>query len=99
MSGPSYAVTQEYEGYRIRETTQREGEGMLVTHDWLKATGLGPPTRMNIQDIVNAAIYNHEGGAFLPVDMNDVYSGRKRAFPRKFAIDGLRKSGLVIARR
>ena len=102
MSGPSYEVTQVYEGYRIRESTQPEGEGMLVTHDWLKVVGLGPPTRSNIQDIINAALYNHEGGTLVAPNLNEVYAsaGLSRRFPKNFAVNGLAtaRSGLIIAR-
>ncbi len=52
----------EYNGWRIREDTQRPGTGMIVTDKWLLDHGFGTPRRSNIDQIVQATIAAAFGG-------------------------------------
>lgn len=95
MSGPNYDVTRVAGGWRIMEVGQ-EPPGMFVGDDWLSNAGFGPPSRSNINDIIAATLYNVAGGTltkFNPKDMGHLPR------PRSFAVDGMRPSGLVVAKR
>jgi hypothetical protein len=92
-----YDVRRVEGGWRIMEVGQ-EPPGMFVGDDWLRAAGLSAPSRSNIQDIINATIYNAGGGRlakFNPKDLGHL------PFPRQFAVDGLagKRTGLIIAKR
>lgn len=94
MSGPNYDVHRAEGGWRIMEVGQ-EPPGMFVGDDWLKNAGFGPPSRMNIEAIVKATIYNTRN----PLQKFEMKSLGHLPFPKQFAVDGLRDSGLVIAKR
>jgi len=95
MSGPNYDVTRVQGGYRIMEAGQQP-PGMFVGDDWLRDAGFGPLSRSNIEAVINATLYNAQKNPitrFNPKDLGHLPR------PRSFAVDGLRDSGLVIAKR
>lgn len=95
MGVPDYDVERVQGGWRIMEVGQ-DPPGMFVGDDWLRNAGLGAPTRSNIQDIINATLYNAAGGLVAKFDPKDLGHLPR---PRQFAVDGLRPSGIVVARR
>lgn len=90
MSGPNYDVTRAEGGYRIMEVGQ-EPPGMFVGDDWLRSAGFGPPSRTNIQAIIDATLYNAHGGTLTRFNMKDLGHLPR---PKQFAVDGL-----VVAKR
>ena len=97
MSGSNYDVQRADGGWRIMEVGQ-EPPGMFVGDDWLRTAGFGPPSRSNIQDIIDATLYNAHGGTLQRFEMKSL---GHLPFPKQVAVDGLAKtrSGLVIAKR
>lgn len=95
MSGPDYDVQRVQGGWRIMEVGQ-EPPGMFIGDDWLRNAGFGPLTRSNLRAVLDATLYNAAGGTvarFNPKDLGHLPR------PKQFAVDGIRGSGLVIAKR
>ena len=82
MSGPNYDVTRVQGGYRIMEAGQQP-PGMFVGDDWLRDAGFGPLSRSNIQDVINATLYNAGGGQLSRFSRKDM---GHLPFPKQFYI-------------
>lgn len=82
MSGPNYDVTRVQGGYRIMEVGQ-EPPGMFVGDDWLRNAGFGPLSRSNVQDVINATLYNASGRQLAKFNKKDL---GHLPFPRSFYI-------------
>jgi hypothetical protein len=66
----------EHKGWEIRDDDQAPGSGTIITDQWLKTFGFGPPTRSNIDQIMKATMANQGGYAATKVDLRD-HLGRR----------------------
>ena len=82
MGGPNYDVTRVQGGWRIMEVGQ-EPPGMYVGDDWLQNAGFGPPSRSNIQSIIDATLYNAHGGTLQKFEMKSL---GHLPFPKQFYV-------------
>ena len=62
---------EEMRGWEIRDDDQRPGTGTIVTDQWLRSFGFGPPTRSNIDEILRATYANQSGYAATSVRLRD----------------------------